>query len=542
MAQAYIGLGYKNQAWFLANADLVLKEGQVVFKAGTTLFKIGDNATTLSNLEWSDKSLNDSFSDLQDQINTQSLQLTNHQTTFNTALENESQERFSADGQLQSNINAINDLVDSEAITRAQSDSDEAATREAADNDLQSQIDQEIIDRNQAIQSAVSELKDGVVPEGDTLQKLYNLILGASSEATVANIAARNGYNIPHIPFNIFVTDDGDGNWALYKATSTGIGANFVKLSDPDLLNAVMTANQIKAAYESNADTNAFTNALFSKLNAIAAGATANDTDANLKNRANHTGTQDASTITGSKTAAFISDFANAVLATLLTGIVFTASTAVTAADSILIAIGKLQAQITSLTTVVAGKIDHSLATAPNDFLVASGAGAFVKKTLPETKTVLGLAFGSTAGTYVEGNDSRMLKIGAPIDLYHQASSIALNGNYFFGGLWQVILSTTSQQRFRSESPITGTLHRIRVTQNLTPGTATAVLKVNNKTQGTSATLSSAFTFDSSVKTYTNIGLAVTEGDEIEIEMNIGSSGTLASSIQQHFQGWIKAN
>jgi hypothetical protein len=37
------------------------------------------------------------------------------------------------------------------------------------------------------------------------------------------------------------------------------------------------------------------------------------------------------------------------------------------------------------------GLVLHSLATAANDFLIASGAGAFVKKTLAETKTVLGL-------------------------------------------------------------------------------------------------------------------------------------------------------
>ena len=39
----------------------------------------------------------------------------------------------------------------------------------------------------------------------------------------------------------------------------------------------------------------------------------------------------------------------------------------------------------------------HSLATAANDFLVASGSGAFVKKTLAEVKTILGL--GSAAFT-----------------------------------------------------------------------------------------------------------------------------------------------
>jgi len=42
-------------------------------------------------------------------------------------------------------------------------------------------------------------------------------------------------------------------------------------------------------------------------------------------------------------------------------------------------------------------KINHSLATAVNDFLVSSGAGAFVKKTLAEVKTILGL--GSAAYT-----------------------------------------------------------------------------------------------------------------------------------------------
>ena len=60
---------------------------------------------------------------------------------------------------------------------------------------------------------------------------------------------------------------------------------------------ADQTGAQIKTAYEGEADTNAFTDADHTKLNAIAPSATANDTDANLKDRANHTGTQAASTI-----------------------------------------------------------------------------------------------------------------------------------------------------------------------------------------------------------------------------------------------------
>lgn len=62
--------------------------------------------------------------------------------------------------------------------------------------------------------------------------------------------------------------------------------------------------------------------------------------------RANHTGSQLASTI---------SDFASTVLGTLLTGISFASGAAVTASDTILIAIGKLQAQANYATSLVFG-------------------------------------------------------------------------------------------------------------------------------------------------------------------------------------------
>jgi hypothetical protein len=88
------------------------------------------------------------------------------------------------------------------------------------------------------------------------------------------------------------------------------------------------------------------------KLAGIAAGATANDTDANLKNRANHTGTQLASTI---------SDLASSVLATLLTGLSVATNSAVVATDNVLAAFGKLQAQING--HFGAGGTAHAAAT-----------------------------------------------------------------------------------------------------------------------------------------------------------------------------------
>lgn len=64
-----------------------------------------------------------------------------------------------------------------------------------------------------------------------------------------------------------------------------------------------MTPAQAKVLYESNPDTNAFTDDEKSKLAGIASEATKNNTDATLLSRANHTGTQSISTITGLQTA-----------------------------------------------------------------------------------------------------------------------------------------------------------------------------------------------------------------------------------------------
>ncbi len=83
------------------------------------------------------------------------------------------------------------------------------------------------------------------------------------------------------------------------------------------------------------------------KLDGVATGATANDTNTELRGRSTHTGTQAASTI---------SDLAAAVRATVLTGLSLASGAAIAATDSALIALGKLQKQITDLAAAVSGK------------------------------------------------------------------------------------------------------------------------------------------------------------------------------------------
>ena len=100
-----------------------------------------------------------------------------------------------------------------------------------------------------------------------------------------------------------------------------------------------LTAAQIKTLYESNADTNAFTDSEKSKLDGVAAGATANaNTDSLAEGSTNlyHTAAR--------------------VRAVVLTGLSLAVGTAVAATDTVLEAFGKLQKQINDLVASLAGK------------------------------------------------------------------------------------------------------------------------------------------------------------------------------------------
>lgn len=123
--------------------------------------------------------------------------------------------------------------------------------------------------------AALSTLRGSVPSTGDTLEKLYQLLSGNRTVHSVADIAARDALTNVLVSDQVFVEDDGDGRWAIYmvvNATTPLTSASFVKVSDPDLLNEALSAGQIKALYESNIDTNAFTDAEKAYLAALLAG------------------------------------------------------------------------------------------------------------------------------------------------------------------------------------------------------------------------------------------------------------------------------
>lgn len=142
------------------------------------------------------------------------------------------------------------------------------------------------------------------------------------------------------------VTDAGtpaSDDKVLIQDTSDLDNLKYVNIADlpgggVDVLSNVATASIIGRTTAGLGDSEELTAAQTRTLINVADGATANSSNATLLARANHTGTQLASTI---------SDFAATVRATVLTGLSTASSAAVVAGDSILVGIGKLQAQVT---------------------------------------------------------------------------------------------------------------------------------------------------------------------------------------------------
>ena len=101
-----------------------------------------------------------------------------------------------------------------------------------------------------------------------------------------------NSLPVQPVANSLYFVARGDG-FDLFVTTSGGTPE---AVSENALLEL---ANKVDAEAGKGLSANDFTNALLAKLNGIATGATANQPDAHLLSRANHTGSQAISTITG---------------------------------------------------------------------------------------------------------------------------------------------------------------------------------------------------------------------------------------------------
>lgn len=134
------------------------------------------------------------------------------------------------------------------------------------------------------------------------------------------------------------ITDWQVGDWAIYDGSAWG------KVDNTDAVSSVAGKTGVVTLVKGDVGLGSVDNTADSaKPVSTAQGAADTAVQAYAVQRGNHTGTQLAATI---------SDFAETVLAGVLTGLSLATSTAVTAADTILAAIGKLQAQVTLRATL----------------------------------------------------------------------------------------------------------------------------------------------------------------------------------------------
>lgn len=187
--------------------------------------------------------------------------LTGDLATINQAITDEASARATADGDLTallttdktSLVAAVNeafgviDTVSSETVKIANNLSDVDAATARTNLELYS----------------TTEVDDAIT----TAQ------LSIGSNFNVATIAERDALTDLDLADRVFVVDDGDSKWAMYKPSAiddgTGDVTSWVKLSDQDSLENSINSASIKAAYESNADTNAYTDADKAKVDLV---------------------------------------------------------------------------------------------------------------------------------------------------------------------------------------------------------------------------------------------------------------------------------
>jgi hypothetical protein len=109
----------------------------------------------------------------------------------------------------------------------------------------------------------------GVYSQGE----VNSILSGTTHAYSAVDLAARSALSGLKATDRVFVSNDGDGKWALYivSAITNGSGATstFRKIADEDIFANALTAEAVKTAYESNANTYAFNNNYKGKLDFI---------------------------------------------------------------------------------------------------------------------------------------------------------------------------------------------------------------------------------------------------------------------------------
>lgn len=117
------------------------------------------------------------------------------------------------------------------------------------------------------VDKATSRTNLDVYNKSEVQGLISTAALNLGTNYSVANNTARLALTGLTIGDNVFVKDNGDLKWAIYKVTAlVGTTPAFEVIMDQDVYLNSISKEAVKAAYESNPDTNAFTNAQKAKV------------------------------------------------------------------------------------------------------------------------------------------------------------------------------------------------------------------------------------------------------------------------------------
>jgi hypothetical protein len=246
----------------------------------------------------------------------------------------------------------------------------------------------------------------------------------------------------------------------------------------------------------------------------VADGATANDTDANLKNRANHTGTQTASTISDFNSAALAA--APAETTTTIGSLINGATSKATPVDAD--QVGLMDSAASNVLKKLSWANIKATLKTYFDTLYPSGSGTSTGTNTGDQTSIVGIS-----GTFSQFNTAvsdadlaRSTLVGSPCEIGVAVSDETTN------------LSTgTAKATFRM--PYAMTVTAVRASVNTAPTGSTLIVDINDG--GTTIMATNKLSIDASEKTSTTAATAagVTDtalADDAEITIDIDQVGS----------------
>ena len=287
-----------------------------------------------------------------------------------------------------------------------------------------------------------------------------------------------------------------------------------------------MTPAQVKTAYESNPDTNAFTDAEQAKLSGVAPGATANTSTDSLAE--------------GSTNKYFTE---GRVRSAVLTGLSLLTGGAISAGDNLLSALGKLQKQISDAVSAIGGKQDAlisgtNLKTVNGNSLLGAGdlpiSGSGMANPMTTEGDIIVAAAGGTPARLGKGSALQLLRVnaaGTGLEYFTPAAATPTTQSIIIACSDETTALTAGVAKVTFRMPYGFTLSAVRASLT-TAQTSGSIFTVDVNEGGTSI-LSTKLTIDNTEKTSTTAVTAPVISDtslandsEITIDIDQVGDGT----------------